>query len=100
MLLQIREQQNPIQEAKSYANNSSTLAMLGKYDQAIECAENVISIGKKLDDRVCDIDTRLLLLEPGIYAGFSKSRILKFLINQRILNFDQKLFIVYRICEI
>jgi hypothetical protein len=48
----LRDQEDEIQEAKSYSNNSSAYTMLGEYENARNCAKSVIALGQKLQDKV------------------------------------------------
>lgn len=45
-------QKDPIQQAKAYSNMSVTFTMLNQFNQSITCANNVICLAKKLNDKV------------------------------------------------
>ncbi|KAI1712222.1 tetratricopeptide repeat domain-containing protein [Ditylenchus destructor] len=50
-LMLSRVQKDCVQQAKAYSNMSATYTMLNEFDQAMSCADNVVCLARKLNDR-------------------------------------------------
>ncbi|KAI1724051.1 tetratricopeptide repeat domain-containing protein [Ditylenchus destructor] len=50
-LMLSRVQKDCVQQAKAYSNMSATYTMLNEFDQAMSCADNVVCLARKLNDK-------------------------------------------------